>query len=105
MSLRIKDIKIPYFSTDQIVQFHVSQVWLQLTKLKTNKATVRGDLPARLIKEFAAYWSERSACASAEVAIKLGIIFLSPLSPLSSELSAQSPRKSYRRIFKFCMGS
>ena len=56
--LKSEDIKIPQFSTDEIVKFHVSQVWLQLTKIKTNKATVRGDLPARLIKEFAAYLAE-----------------------------------------------
>ena len=27
-------------------------------KIKTNKATVKGDIPAKLIKEFAAYLAE-----------------------------------------------
>ena len=57
-ALKTEDIKIPHFTKDQIPQFHPSQVWLQLTKLKTNKSTVRGDLPAKLIKEFAAYLAD-----------------------------------------------
>ena len=57
-ALKTEDIEVPYFSDDQILQFHPSQVWLQLSKIKTNKATVPGDLPARLIKEFAAYMAE-----------------------------------------------
>ena len=57
-ALKTDDIKIPTFSEDQVLQFHPSQVWLRLTKIKTNKATVHGDLPAKLIKEFAAYLAE-----------------------------------------------
>ena len=57
-ALKTEDIKIPTLSEDQVLQFQPSQVWLQLTKIMTNKATVRGDLPARLIKEFAAYLAE-----------------------------------------------
>ena len=49
---------MPPFSDDDIPQFHPSQVWLRLTQLKTNKATVPGDFPARLIKQFAAYIAE-----------------------------------------------
>ena len=52
------DIEIPPFTENQVIQFHPSQVWLQLSKIKTNKATVKGDLPAKLIKEFAAYLAE-----------------------------------------------
>ena len=57
-ALQTEDIKIPHFTQGQIPQFHLSQVWLHLTKLKTNKSTVRGDLPAKLIKEFAAYLAD-----------------------------------------------
>ena len=70
------------------------------------------------------YWSERSACASTEVAIKLGIIgpsgvrapaqrsghytrhYFLFLSLYLSFLSAnQNPIRGYRRILNFCMGS
>ena len=57
-AIKEDDIISPPFSEKQVLQFHPSQVWLHLTKMKTNKATVRGDLPARLIKEFAAYLAE-----------------------------------------------
>ena len=57
-ALKNDDIEVPHFDKENIPQFHPSQVWLKLTKLKTNKATVRGDLPAKLIKEFAAYFAE-----------------------------------------------
>ena len=57
-ALQDDDIKVPMFTKNQVLQFHPSQVWLYLTKVKTNKATVRGDLPARLIKEVAAYLAE-----------------------------------------------
>ena len=57
-ALRTDDIEIHHFSEEQVLQFHPSQVWLQLTIIKTNKYTVCGDLPARLIKEFAAYIAE-----------------------------------------------
>ena len=56
--LKNDDIKIPFFSPDQNLQFHPSQVWLHLSKIKTNKATVKGDLPAKLIKEDIAYLAE-----------------------------------------------
>ena len=52
------DIEVPPFNKNQIIQFHPSQVWLQLNKVKTNKATVHGDLPIRLVKEFSAYMAE-----------------------------------------------
>ena len=57
-SLKTEDIIIPPFSEKEVPQFHPSQVWLHLTQLKTNKATVPGDFPAKLTKEFAAYIAE-----------------------------------------------
>ena len=56
--LNSDDISVPTFSEKDVPQFHPSQVWLLLTQLKTNKATVPGDFPAKLIKMFAAYIAE-----------------------------------------------
>ena len=56
--LEKQDIEIPEFRKDDIPQFKPNQVWLLLMKVRTNKATVPGDLPAKLIKEFAAYLAE-----------------------------------------------
>ena len=57
-ALQSEDIQIPFYRDDDIPQFHPSQVWLHLTRLKTNKATTPGDFPAKLIKEFAALIAE-----------------------------------------------
>jgi hypothetical protein len=38
------------FCKEDIPQFHPSQVWLRLSQIKTNKATVAGYFPAKLIK-------------------------------------------------------
>ena len=57
-ALKMEDIIIPPFNAKDIPQFHLSQVWLHLTQLKTNKATVPGDFPAKLTKEFALYIAE-----------------------------------------------
>ena len=57
-SLKEDDINIPCFSEEDVPQFHSSQVWFILSRLETNKATVSGDFPARLIKHFAAYLAE-----------------------------------------------
>ena len=48
----------PPFTQKNVPQFHASEVWMNLTKIKTNKNTVPGDLPAKLIKEFAAYLAD-----------------------------------------------
>ena len=56
--LKHDDVKIPEFKDDEIPQFQPSQVWLLLTQIKTNKATVPGDFPALLMKQFAAYLAE-----------------------------------------------
>ena len=57
-ALKSSDIDIPVFSDSEIPQFKPNQIWHHLTKIKTNKATVPGDLPAKFIKEFAAYLAE-----------------------------------------------
>ena len=46
------------FSPEEIPQFEPARVWLLLSRLKTNKATVPGDFPAKLSKFFAAYLAE-----------------------------------------------
>ena len=52
------DIEIPQFTERQVWQLHQSQVWLALSRIATNKSTVPGDFPAKLIKYFAAYLAE-----------------------------------------------
>ena len=56
--LKNSDVQIPFFTEKDVPQFQASEVWLNLTKIKTKKATVPGDIPAKLIKEFAAYLAE-----------------------------------------------
>ena len=60
-------------------QFQPSQVWLVLSRLKTNKSTVPGDFPAKLIKLFAAYIAE----------------------PLSDIINTSVRRGEYPEIYKF----
>ena len=57
-ALNTEDISVPHFEDKDIPQFHPSQVWFALSRLDVNKATVPGDLPAKLIKQFAAYLAE-----------------------------------------------
>ena len=57
-ALKSADIDVPSFSDREIPQFQPNQIWHHLTKIKSNKATASGDLPAKLIKEFAAYLAE-----------------------------------------------
>ena len=52
--LKTEDIIIPPHNPDEVPQFSQSQVWLLLAKLPTNKATVSGDVHAKIIKHFAA---------------------------------------------------
>ena len=47
------DIKIPEFSADTIPNFSPWQVRSYMEKIKTNKATIPGDIPAKIMKEFA----------------------------------------------------
>ena len=56
--LKTEDVIVPPFSAKDVSQFKPSQVWLLLTHLKTNKSTVPGDFPAKLIKRFTAYIAE-----------------------------------------------
>ena len=56
--LHNEDIKVPQFEVTDIPQFHPSQVWFALSRLDAKKATVPGDFPARLIKQFAAYLAD-----------------------------------------------
>ena len=57
-ALKTDDITVPPFTPDKVPQFQPGQVWLRLSNLSTNKATVPGDFPAKLIKHFAAYLAE-----------------------------------------------
>ena len=73
------DIEIPLFSEADIPQFHPSEVWLNLSRMRTNKSTVNGDLPARIIKIFAAYLTE----------------------PLTNIINSSLRRGEYPNIYKF----
>ena len=48
-------IKVPSFSASTVPQFTPAQVRKYLESIKTNKATAPGDIPAKVIKEFAQY--------------------------------------------------
>ena len=56
--LKDSDIEVPPFVESEIPQFHPSDIWFRLMKIRTNKSTVPGDLPAKLIKEFAVSLAE-----------------------------------------------
>ena len=73
------DIVIPTFTENEVPHFSPAQVWFALRKLNTNKATVTGDIPAKLIKEFAAYLAE----------------------PLADILETSVGRGEYPKIYKF----
>jgi hypothetical protein len=57
-SLKNEDIDVPHFEENEMPQFHPSEVWFALSRIDAKKATVPGDFPARLIKQFAAYIAE-----------------------------------------------
>ena len=57
-ALKKGDITVPPFCEEEVPQFHPGRVWQLLSQLKTNKATVVGDFPAKLSKHFAAYIAE-----------------------------------------------
>ena len=77
--LKTEDISVPPFTDKDIPQFQPAQVWFVLSRVNTNKATVPGDFPARLIKQFAAYLAE----------------------PLSDIFNTSMKRGEYPRIYKF----
>ena len=78
-ALETEDISVPHFEESEIPIFHPAQVWFVLTRLDTNKATVAGDFPAKLIKQFAAYLAE----------------------PFTDVINTSVRRGEYPRIYKF----
>ena len=77
--LRKEDITVPEHSEKDVPQFQPAQVWFHLARMKTNKATVPGDFPAILIKQFAAYLAE----------------------PLCDVINTSIRRGEYPQIYKF----
>ena len=78
-SLKKDYICIPPFAIKDVPQFHPAHVWDMLTMIKTNKAMVPGDFPAKLIKHFAAYLAE----------------------PLTDILNTSIRRGEYPKVYKF----
>ena len=60
-------------------QFHPSQVWFALSRIDGRKSTVPGDVPVRIIKQFAAYLAE----------------------PLTDIFNTGLRRGEYQEIYKF----
>ena len=56
--LHKSDITFPYFHSKDIPQFTAAQVWKKLASMKANKSSREGDVPAKLLKLFAAYLAE-----------------------------------------------
>ena len=56
--IKKEDIKVETFEKSEIPQIKEVQVWDLLTQLRTNKSTVREDLPATIYKDLASYISE-----------------------------------------------
>ena len=50
-----EEINIPAFSNSSIPQFKPAVIRKYLEKIKTNKSTAPGDIPARIIKDFALF--------------------------------------------------
>ena len=78
-ALQDGDVSVPPFSETEIPRFTPAQVWFGLTKLRANKSTAPGDMPAKLIKHFAAYLAE----------------------PLTDILNTSVRRGEYPKIYKF----
>ena len=57
-AIKPEEIDVPEFSLDQVPQFRPSQVWFALSRISTNKSTVTGDIPAKVVRRFAAYLAE-----------------------------------------------
>ena len=53
--LETEDIKIPYFSENEIPQFSEDEVKTILSQLDANKSIVNGDFPAKFLKTFAGF--------------------------------------------------
>ena len=69
--LKTDDIEVPKFDIEDIPFFTPKQVKKQLLKLKTNKAVPPGDIPPKLVKQFAAQLST-PLCDIINSSIKLG---------------------------------
>ena len=52
-SVQLEDIQIPPFSAEDIPQFRPDEVKEYIMKLKSKKSTAPGDIPVKIIKEFA----------------------------------------------------
>ena len=50
--VKMEDIQIPDFSKDSIPQLSQATVQAYINKLKTNKSTISGDIPAKILKNF-----------------------------------------------------
>ena len=77
--LKDDDISVPPFEENDIPQFSVAEVWKALIGLKTNKSTIPGDLPPKIIKSFAAYLAD----------------------PLTDILNTSIRRGEYPNIYKY----
>ena len=56
--LHTSDILVPPFRPSDIPQFTAAEVWKKLASLKVKKSTIKGDIPAKIFKVFAAYLAE-----------------------------------------------
>ena len=56
--LKTEDIEIPEFSENEIPQFTEEEVQIILSQLDTNKSTVTGDFPAKLLKTFDGFFAK-----------------------------------------------
>ena len=54
-SVKKDDITVPPFSDSSIPQFKPHQIRKYLQKIKTNKSTAPGDIPAKIIKDFSLF--------------------------------------------------
>ena len=56
--LKKEDIDVAPILPEDIPQFKTVQIWEKLTQLNPNKSTVKGDIPAKIFKDLAAYIAE-----------------------------------------------
>ena len=55
--LKTEDIKVPFFSQEQIPQFTTKEVETVLNEIDAKKSNVNGDFPAKLLKSFSKYFA------------------------------------------------
>ena len=56
--INLDEIKFPNFSEADIPNFSCNQVWIELSKLKTKKSSIKGDIPPKILRNIAAYIAE-----------------------------------------------